>query len=134
MDVTGVLHPAKVFKVYGQFSTHLRGSVPAKFFDDFLHMLKTFLQLEAERLGLGHYHAAAWAVHGDVRYSFCYFFTFGGPEYHHPDAERSILCSNLARRLCEWLSEEVTVTYPGVVLGLWCVPLSNLLDESNRGQ
>lgn len=120
---------AKVFKLYGQLHPHL--TIPATLFRDLLAMLNTFLRLEAERLGLGTYHAAAWPAHGSVRYSFCFFFTFGGPEYHHPDVERTILCSNLARRLCAWITEELRPLYPQVT-GLWCVPMSNFLDEGDR--
>lgn len=116
---------AKVFKIYGLFDPV--SPIPQTFFSDFMAMLNTFLRLEAERLRLGIYHAAAWPAHGRVCRNFCYMFTFAGPEYDGSDSETEILCSNLARRLCSWIKDELRLVYPQV-LGLWCMPLINYLD------
>lgn len=120
---------AKVFKIYGQFDDH--SLIPQRFFRDFLAMLNTFMSMEGERMHKGQYHGAAWPSHGNIRRKFCYFFTFAGPDYNIPDLECEILCANFARRLTHWIRNELALSYPQV-MGVWCLPLFNYLDESTR--
>lgn len=123
------LRLAKVFKIYGIFDDDF--TPDPQFFRDFLDMLQTYLSLEATRLNLGIYHTAAWPSHGRDHSQFCYFFTFGGPEFDGPDRDSHILCNNFARRLASWIRQELQLSYPRV-RGVWCQPLVNCLDESTR--
>lgn len=128
MEDPGRYAHAKVFKITGKFNEQL--PIPEKFFYDMLAMVNTFLALESDRLKNGTCYAAAWPAHRASRSHFCYYFTFGGADYKCPDVEAQILCNNLARRMTEWINAELQSCYPEV-LGVWVLPLFNILDESS---